>query len=356
MLPYSYIGSGTYTNPATLVNQNIPLSDVPDWFFVKDLTNWGKVSAGNYVAANPVYAEWFSNMASGSYLGQGQAASASAAASLFATQGTSGGFTFIDQSNPPTFTGLASTTINDTTFVVTMANTGSIAVGDLVRITNAVGMQQISGQVFAVTAVSSNVSITLGYMATAVTAGLTIAANATSSTVTKIYPSKFYPQARKIAFITQATQAKVYFSQPNDFTVGEAVDFSIPTAYGMTQLSYLTGKSGGAATVLVVTNTATESSITINVDTTGFTAFTLPTSALAFTSASPAVCVPAGSKIVPLNGSLNPPASPPGTNLVDAFDNRSQYIMQIGTSACGVASATMQWFAFKSDFTQLTNA
>ena len=63
-LPYSYIGSWTYTNPATIVAQNIPMTAKPDWVFVKDTTNWGAQST----AANPIYAEWFSaTMAQGSY-------------------------------------------------------------------------------------------------------------------------------------------------------------------------------------------------------------------------------------------------------------------------------------------------
>jgi hypothetical protein len=40
MLPYSFIGSWTYTNAATPVAQNIPMTAKPDWVFVKDLTNW----------------------------------------------------------------------------------------------------------------------------------------------------------------------------------------------------------------------------------------------------------------------------------------------------------------------------
>ena len=134
----------------------------------------------------------------------------------------------------------------------------------------------------------------------------------------------------------------------------------------MIQLSNLTAKSGsgpfasnpaGAARVLSVTNSATVSSITIDVDTTGFTAFQFPTSAAFAGGASPAVCMPAGSGVVPLNGSATIPASPPGTNLADAFDNLSQYVMNIGTSAVGVANANMQVFAFKADFVNgITNA
>ena len=156
--------------------------------------------------------------------------------------------------------------------------------------------------------------------------------------------------------MTQASQAVVYFAQQNDFTPGELVDFSVPVPYGMTQLSYLTAQPRGPARVLSVTNSSTVSSITLDLDTTGFSAFVYPASASVAGGASPPVCVPAGSGIVPLNGSATVPVSPPGTSLVDAFDNRNQFYVNVGTSACGVASASMQWFAFKAGFTNLTNA
>jgi len=352
MLPYSFIGAGTYSNGASLVAVNVALSDQPDWFFVKDLTNWGAQST----AANPVYAEWYSNMAAGSYLAMGQPSSTTSGVTLYASQGTSGGFTFVDSSNPPTYAALASTTINKTTWVISMANTGSIAVGDWVRVLNPVGMLEANGIVGQVTAVSSNSSITLGYVASAVSAGLSFASNASASSILKIWPGAFYPKAQQVLYVTQAAQAVVYFAKPNDFTPGQLVDFSIPSAYGMVQLSYLTGLPGGPARVLAVTNSSSVSSITINVNTTGYTAFIYPTTANYASNASPPICVPAGSGLVPLNGSATVPQSPPGTNLVDAFDNRRQYYMNIGTSACGVASATMQWMAFKADYSSMSNA
>ncbi len=133
----------------------------------------------------------------------------------------------------------------------------------------------------------------------------------------------------------------------------------------MTQLSNLTATPTGGATanppggarVLVVTNTATESSITINYDTTGFTAFTYPSSANFQLGASPPTCFPAGSGVVPLNGSATIPQSPPGTNLQDAFDNHAQYVMNLGTNVVGAASANMVVMAFKADFNNaITNA
>lgn len=362
MLPYSFIGAWTYTNAATPVAQNIPMTDKPDWVFVKDLTNWGAQTT----AANPIYSEWFSSMAPGAFLALGQPSSTGTGVVTYASQGTAGGFTFIDQTHPPTFPRVAITAVNGTTFVVSTANTTGISVGDFVRLINVTGAQQISGpNLYQVTAVSAGVSITLGYAASAASAGLVVA-NGTTGFYQKVYPTQFLPNTLPVAYITQATQATVYFFGQNPYTPGQIVDFQIPTPYGMTQLSNLTGRSGsgpfssnpaGGARVLTVTNSGAVSSIVIDVDTTGYTAFQYPTSAAFAGGASPAVCMPAGSGVVPLNGSATIPASPPGTTLLAAFDNKSQYIMNIGLSAVGVANARMQVFAFKADFFNgITNA
>lgn len=354
--PYSFIGKWNYTNPATPVAVNIPMTDKPDHFIVKNLTNWGDTTA-----VTGIESEWFSGMAQGSYVGLTQTITTNA---LSSNAGTSGGFTFVDQTNPPTYAKVAITSVNGTTFVVATGTTTGINVGDFVRLINVVGAHEISSILFQVTAVSAGVSITLGMAATAATAGWTIA-NGTTGFYQKVYPGFMYPKLSTVLYITQATQAKVYFGKPNDFTPGELVDFQIPTPYGMTQLSNLTatpqggptGNPPGAARVLVVTNTATESSITLDYDTSGFTAFVYPTSANFAGGNSPAVCFPAGSGVVPLNGSATIPQSPPGTNLQDAFDNRAQYVMNLGTSVVGAASANMVVMAFKADFNNaITNA
>ena len=356
MLPYSFIGKWDYTNPATPVALNIPMTDKPDYLIVKNLTNWGDATA-----VTGIETEWFSSMTQGSYIGKSQTVTTNALSSV---AGTSNGFTFIDQTNPPTYAKVAITAINGTTGVVSTGTTTGIAVGDYVRLINVTGALELSTTLFQVTAVSAGTSITLGMLATAVTAGLTVA-NGTTGFYQKVYPGFMYPRLSPVLYITQATQAKVYFARANDYTPGELVDFQIPTPYGMTQLSNLTGTPTGGATanppgaarVLVVTNTATESSITINYDTTGFTAFQFPTSAAFAGGASPAVCFPAGSGIVPLNGSATIPQSPPGTNLVDSFDNRAQFVMNLGTSVVGAASAKMVVMAFKADFNNaITNA
>lgn len=356
-LPFSFIGKWNYTNPATPVAVNIPMTDKPDWVIVKNLTNWGDTTA-----ITSLESEWFSGMTAGSYISMDQTVTTNA---LVSDTGTSGGFTFVDQTNPPTYTKVSITAVNGSTFVVSTANTAGISVGDFVRLINVAGAAELSGFLFQVTAVSAGTSITLGYAATAATAKGSTYGNGTTGFIQKVYPGFMYPASRQVLFISQATQAKVYFARQNDFTPGEFVDFQIPTPYGMTQLSNLTsnatsivsGNKAGPARVLVVTNTATESSIILDYDTTGFTAFTYPSSANFAGGASPPNCFPAGSGVVPLNGSATIPQSPPGTNLQDAFDNRAQYVMNLGLNVVGAASANMVVMAFKADFNNaITNA
>jgi hypothetical protein len=356
-MPYSFIGKWDYTNPASPVSLNIPMTDKPDWVIVKNITDWGDTTA-----VTSIESEWFSSMPQGSYISQDQTVTTNALAS---NAGSSGGFTFIDQTNPPTFTRVSMTAVNGSTFVVATANTTGINVGDIVRLINVTAALELSGILYQVTAVSAGVSVTLGFAATAATAKGSTYGNGTTGFLQKVYPGFMYPSLREVLFISQAVQAKVYFSRPNDFTPGEIVDFQIPAPYGMIQMSNLTGNAQsitggnppGAARVLVVTNTASESSITLDYDTTGFTAFTYPASGSFAAGGSPPVCFPAGSGVVPFNGSATIPQSPPGTNLQDAFDNRAQYVMNLGASVVGAASARMVVMAFKADFNNdVTNA
>jgi len=358
------MASGSYTNAATPVAQNIALPDRPDLFIVRDMTNWGAATT----AVAQMQSEWNRTLAQGAYIQTGQISAAAGSNYMYGANGTSGGFTFIDQANPPTFANVAVTAVTGTnTWVVSTGTTTGINVGDYIRLINITSMQQFSGpNLYEVTAVSAGVSITLGYAATAKTAGMTCAANGTTGYYKKVIPEFFYPANKAVAHITQATQAKVYFFRKHDFTLGQLVDFQIPTSYGMIQMSNLAAQPRGPARVVAIANTTTESSITLDIDSSGFTAFTIPATASFVNSFSPATCMPAGSGVLPLitstgtgtvTGSATIPQSPPGTNLVDAFDNRNQYVMQLGTNVVGAASATMFWTAWRADgYNYVTNA
>lgn len=338
MLPYQIIDGGSFTSDSTLAKQ-VALSDRPDLFWLRNRTAWG-----DDAAETSVESWWRYGMAGAS----AQTVDQAVTTGIMSTEAvSSGGFTFIDTANPPSFAGLATTNIagNTGTFVVTMADTGSIAVGDWVRLYGTTGELQIAGYAFQVTAVTTNTNITLGYMASAVSSGglATFAAAATAGTVVKYIPNRMYPRWSYIAMITKATQAVVYFTGKNDYTPGEILSFRVPSQFGMDQMYNV------QARVLSVTNSATVSSVTIDYDTSGFTTFVFPTSAVAAAGVSPAVVVPSSSGVVPDNGSASIPQIPEGTNLRDSFDSRNKYIMDMGSNVVTSSSAVYDWVAYRFD-------
>jgi hypothetical protein len=246
---------------------------------------------------------------------------------------TSGGFRVYNTAQPPTFTALATTAITAANpAVASLASTGSIAVGDVVRVYGTTDMLQIGGMDFEVTALTSNVSATLNIDASG------FADPASAGSVQLIVPNRMYPRWRYIvplsgaAGITKAANAVVSFSVAHNFTVGEKVSFRVPDAYGMSEMNNVT------ATVTAVTTYT----ITVDVDTTSFTTFAFPTSAVADAGTSPAMVVPAGA-------GPTPNANPPGVSVNAAFDNRNQWLINMGSNVITSTSAVYDWVAFKYD-------
>jgi len=325
-LPYQRVDMGTFTSAASVAKHDVVLpGGQPDKFVLRNRTDWG---AGGGETALESY--WFKGMAQDSMRSLDQAAGG--VVSAIAAQ-TSGGFRLIDTANPPTFSALATTAISAANpAVCSMASTGSIAVGDVVRITDSTGALQIGGYDFEVTALTTNVSATLNLDASA------FAAAATAGNVRLIMPGKFYPRWRYIMpvggalGITAANPCVVSMTVAHDFTVGERVSFRVPSAYGMSEID---GKTGTVTAVTTYT-------VTVDIDASGFTAFAPPTSAVYAAGVSPAIILPAGSGIIP-------GANPPAMNINAAYDNRNQYVMRCGTNAITSASAVYEWEAYYSD-------
>lgn len=364
MMPYQMIAGGTFTVPvsggvASAVNVECQSQNPPDFIIARNIAGlttgandftkgWGQSGAARAI-------EWFWQRAMPQYSAKGILQSSEASTpqlpAMTAYTISANGISHYDTATPPTFSALTATAINRTTFVVSMTNTGTIAVGDYVRLFNTFAELQIGGYTFQVTAVTTNTSITLGYMATS---GMVFAADATTGIqVVKIIPGRMYPRWAYIANITKAPQAKVYFTAKNDFTPGEIVSFRVPdispTETTMTQINNV------PARVLSVINSATESSIVIDLDTSGFTTFAFATSATAASGVSPSVVVPSSSGVVPDNGSATIAQQPPGTNLRDAFDNRNVRLITFGAGCFNVSGHVSvdgdlwDWAAFKYD-------
>lgn len=364
MQPFQMIDGGTFTvsvsgGVAAAVNVECKSQNPPDFIIARAITGWGEANDAQSV-------EWWWEKSMGNGYAKGILQSAensnpqlpAMTAYTLPRTGTTAvdAISIYDTANPPTFSAITATAItgNAGTFIVTISSSASFAIGDYVRLYSTTGELQISGYTFQITAIADSTHITLGYMASS---GITFAADATAGQVLKFIPSRYYPHWSFIANITKASQAVVYFTTKNDYTPGEIVSFRVSSDFGMDEINNKTAR------VLSVTNSATVSSITLDLDTTGYTTFAFPTSANAYANkVSPAVCVPSSSGVVPFNGSATVPQQPPGTNLLDAFDNRNTRIIHFGAELFNVASHVSDdgdkwmWQAYKYDkYTALAN-
>lgn len=340
MLPFSMIAGGTFTATAnTPVDIALQSQSPPDYFCAKNLGSSSSTGWGELNDAQAIEWFWYRSMAQGTARGILQTSDA-ADPVMIARAITADGISTYDTASPPTFAALtATTTTQANPAVVSMANTGTIAVGDRVRMFSVTDMQQISSYDFQVRAVTTNVSISLMMD----TSGF--AAAGTAAQVLKFIPNRFYPRWRYISSITLATQGVVSFTANNNFTAGENVSFRVSADFGMDEINNRTAR------VLSVTNSATASSITLDLDTSGFTAFAFPTSAVAADGTSPAVCVPASAGVVPDPSNTSLVLQPPGTNLLAAFDNRNTRIIHMGAALFtdGNTGDVWSWQAYKYD-------
>lgn len=227
---------------------------------------------------------------------------------------TSGGFTLYDGGNQtPTAVGgpiTGITNINDP--VITTTSAHGLAVGDRVRPVGTTAMLQIAGMEFTVTAVGTTTTATLGYIDAS-----GFAAAATAGTLYKLPDPLFVPQRNFITNITAANPAVITMSVTHGLTVGQVVRVHCPSGFGMTQIDGLSGE-------ITAINT-TNNTITVDIDSSGFTAFAFPTSAVAAAGVSFPEVVPYGVDA--------------GGDLADAVDNTSFRGMRLGAGADGPAGS-----------------
>lgn len=226
---------------------------------------------------------------------------------------------------------------NATPPVVSTANTaGLIANSSIVRLYNVTGAQQIGGMDFTVGTVVANTSFTLAFMRSIV------AATTGSYRIIPFVPYH-YPSTRFITKISQATQAIVTLSVTHNYHVGMKMTFVIPTetatAFGMTELN------GVTATIVAINQAdvnGTTNTITVDVDTSGFTAFAFPLTGDYQNQF--AQVVPAGMNTAVANAELVNPFTGAAKN-----NGKRGILLMAGTgSPAGVAGNEIKWKAGKS--------
>lgn len=322
--PITAVLTGTYTTAATPAAINLSLPSGVTKIHVYNITDMGSTAANT----NIMQAYATSSMAAGS----GVTIQKTNGAATLGTQTTlaanAGGFTFITDS-ASTSLGAALTvtsTTNAAPPVVSLASTSGLANGDVVRYVNAAGQLNISGYDFTIGNVIANTSFELSFMGAPGGAG-------TGGSVRRVpFDPRFYPPYRFITAITQATSAVITLSVTHQYVVGEQIRVIVPSAFGMIEMNNLTG-------IITAINTTTNT-ITVNIDSSGFTAFAFPTSAVAALGVSPALVVPVG------EGAVNSTSQPYGNLLDDATRNTSFSGVIIGTGV-QTASKTYQWVAEK---------
>ena len=266
---------GRFTSTGVAVTLNIR-SDV-DWMWVY---NYTVINAGTADNGAKYYWQRGLNDNDGiitAYNAAGTAVTMATSASVPVN-----GFTLADTSGNPMGGSVALTGItNGNPPQVNTASTAGLIAGDVVRIFNTVGAQQLGGMDFTINTVVANTSFLLRWMAQIANA------NPGAGTYRKVnWQSIFYPRNRYISAITQAASAVVTMTVTHGFTVGQEVRFKVPSEYGMTQIDGLTG------TITAIS--AANNTITVDINSTAFTAFAFPLSAVGAAGFTQAQVVPVG--------------------------------------------------------------
>lgn len=283
-MPFTILTGGSFTSTGAGVK--IPLPSSADYFKTWNITQMPLAPATAVVISG----EWF-----GPKFGLGQTAandglrwkkSTSTSAiniDTFATSTASNGFTYVTTS--PIVEAQAANAITAITAtspaVVTQTNTYSN--GDILRIYNTTGMLQIAGMPFQISSVSGSGYTLTGLIAAGFAAAATAGNTRRVSQFAAVDPETLY-----ITAITQATSAVVTTSvdPTNYYVVGMKIHFSIPASFGMTQMNQLTG------TITAVSST--NYTVTVNINSSAFTAFAFPASTASPTAQLFATFAPAG--------------------------------------------------------------
>lgn len=275
-MAFTIVTQGTFTSSG--VGVKIPLPSSVDYFRVQNLTQLSTTQA----TGRGVMFEWYGNglVAADNAIEWKKTNSTDALNMVLAT---SGGFTYVTSS--PVVEAQAANAITAITAAspAVVTQTNSYSEGDIIRIYNTTGMLQIAGMDFQISSVSGS-----GYTLTGLRAS-GFAAAATAGNTRRISKNAAVdPEFLYITEITQATQAVVRTSvDPTPYyAVGMKIHFSVPASFGMTQMNGLTGK--------IVAVSSTNYTLTVDIDSSAFTAFAFPASSSSPTAQLFATLAPAG--------------------------------------------------------------
>ena len=261
----------------------------------------------------------------------------------------SSGFTLVDTSGSPLNSAVAITaTSDDVRPVVSTGDTSGLSAGDVVRLTGVTDAPNLSGYDFAIDAINAGADFRIaGALAT------TPGAAGTAGSYRKVnFDPLYYPRHRFIANLLRpqdgggvANSTLVTLTVPSGYAEGQRVRFVVPKTsqggtsdYGMVEIDGLIG------TITAVDDTVGTQTITVDIDSSAFTAFTFPTADKAANPLSKAMVVPVGIDTAQaIASSVN--------ELSDATDNQGLIGVDLAagvSSPAGQNNDVIYWVAGKS--------
>jgi len=315
---------GSFTSDGTAHTVNLP-TDVD----FMEVENWTKIATN--VNGTGVKFRWMRGMAAATGIQE----ATDAAGVLTISDLTTGGFTLVNTADPQTpGPALTGTTYTAATKIFTTANTGTLVNGDLVELYSVTGALQLSGLLATVDQVTANTSFRIPF-------GPAGAVNGTAVTYRVIKnQAMYYPRRLFITAITQATSAVVTFSVTHNLTVGQRIVFgTIPSMYGMTQISGLRG--------LITAISVANNTVTVDIDSSAFTAFAFPLTAVAATAHTLPTAVPFGDGPSTVANVLGDQSVLDGATRNTAV--RGMYLAAGANSPAGVTSDLIYWRAYKAE-------
>lgn len=261
-MSYSKILRGTFTS--TGVNKALYLPMKPDTIEIWNKTKWNTTTNNT-----GTYAIGFAEDAAGTAY-----SNASNGTTWLGKTLTSGGFTFFSAGSPTYGAVKTVVSITQANPAVVTVTAHGLQTGDVVLLYGSTGMLQVSPIAYTITRTGANtftIPVDSSGFAAAATAGFVKQV---------LYPDLYIPEMCYITAISTGTTTTITTSINHNFVVGQEVGFTIPSAWGMTQLDsavYLQSSNGIPQQAYVTAVTA--NTLTVNINSTAFTAFAYPTSA-----------------------------------------------------------------------------
>lgn len=297
----------------------VPLTFQPDYFEILNYTQMATQNATGQI----VESKWQNGFAAG------YAETITKTNSTDALNGniaTSNGFTqvstepFNNSTTPVYGSNIVVTAVSASAtppVVATGTTTGLVAGSTVIKLVNVLGSPQYNGIPFTIGTVVGSTSFTLKYAPALTVAGTTGLYHVRNLT------NQWSPGSRIIMSISQANQAVVTFSETHPWVVGDKIQLLVDPKYGMVEMNGLVGQ-------VMAINTSTNA-VTLNINSSGFTAFAFPLAAAYPFTFAQAVSV----------GEI--PTMTSGVTANDAITG-----IQVGSAVCGSASDVLYWRAWKS--------